>query len=135
MSGRPGWLDGIPGFDPERWWVPVVCTHRVKDLPLIEGDLIGVVFDDGSDELRWQLDPMVSISLTRGINRGPIDIARFARIGDLTRRRGNPGQSVSIACPDPRCSRVLRRTSEQWQQIFENARQAEAPAIDVSLHR
>lgn len=133
MSALPEWATTLPGFDPERWHLPIVCTGRGSHA----AELLGLIFDDGAG-VRW-----AGLHVTRGERRELSDTERadreaspvrladperpssLRRLADTTR----PG-SINFACPA--CGRTPRVPPDAWEKYVAGVQRVAVPWADVS---
>ena len=110
----PEWVHTIHGFDPDRPWLPIVCTGRGTH----QIELLDVYFDH-SEGSGWHYTAR-NTRLSRNSRPNP-DGPGWMNDG--------PG-SRGVECPV--CGWTLRVSRADWSPRLDAARRAELPYLDVS---
>lgn len=133
------WRDSIAGFNPSRWWRPILCTHQTGEIA--GSEMLGLVFEhDENGETYWA--PRIKgLNEARNLTEPPL--LQLTRLNEheklAVRQRTSPGGnsvwfgrgSLNAICPSGCEVRIAR---EAWETILANTRRLSPPCIDVSLY-
>lgn len=127
MTGLPEWAEDVAGFDPARWWLPVVCIGRKHAHHPFE--VLGIVFDHADGRgIHWG-GPHIALTQAATTKPLPPPSPRPDRPALRTHTTSLPG-SLNITCPA--CDRTPRVSRGQWSKRISEARHAALPWVDVS---
>lgn len=125
MTDLPDWYFAIHGFDPARWWHPIVCTHGDISQPGSERRppaLLSICFDHVDGELHFA----GTVHVTLG--RYEVDENAAAYPGQVASRG-----SVSLKCFEATCERNARKSRSDWNEILQATRRDSPGWIDLAL--
>lgn len=120
----PEWVLTSPDFDPDRWHLPFICTH--KELGMEDGrppSFLTLLLEHPDHGVGWL--PTVHAA---GEHFPPTD-DQFARANKARRATNNRG-SVNVTCPE--CHRTRRYPRQDWTEALAFARSVEAPWLDLA---
>jgi hypothetical protein len=122
-TGLPAWAAAVDGFDPSRWWCPIVCTghsaHQVETL--------GLIFEPANEELHFGPRPPGTTGAVAWHIRHAVSLHRVEDDSvDATRL------SITPVCPA--CDRTPLIPRDKWGHILATTRRVSPPWVDVSLY-
>lgn len=133
MIDPPPWLAVLGGFDRERWWCQVVCTHGTGSVA--GSKLLTVGFDHASGNgTHFAAPPDVHLGRI-AVENDEHDLPATwpgqppTLVGRPTSQRG----SINATCPDKTCQRNFRLPRDAWGHLLDTARVNDIRWIDLSL--
>lgn len=129
MNVLPEWATEPP-FNPEREWLPIVCTGYTDEGRRHPAELVGIYFDGDGWGWRGRPDKRENLQVAHIMPTSVNRVFTYDNEGNVIGSRAEGRGSIRVDCPA--CARVHRLARGAWEKWLEAARVSGAPWADVA---